>query len=156
MRLRALSLGAVLGTMAFAGAAAAADAPLVPRPNAEVGFVGMTDRLWAGSSTSEQCVGPRRRRALPFLQPRQNFAVAERRGELIGEFLDPAPAPHVVATARSCAAVAGDAPTTRILLAGGAAGLTRFQRAFAACMVQHEAGRAVGSMTLWIDNHCNW
>ncbi|MCR5879423.1 hypothetical protein [Phenylobacterium sp. J367] len=144
-----------------AGAAQAADsgagvAVAGARATASVGFEGPSDRLWTGVSTNEECVGPRRRRLLSLFQPAQRYAVAERRGELIGEFLTPTPAPQVVAAARSCAAAAGDNATARIMLAGGPTGLVRFQRAFSACMTQHDAGQAVGSLTLWVDNHCNW
>ncbi|HEY8616037.1 hypothetical protein [Phenylobacterium sp.] len=139
-----------------ATAADAADAPLQPRPRVEVGFHGAADRLWTGSMITEQCVSPRRRRALSLLLPRQRYAVEERRGELIGEFLSPAPAPHLVATARSCAAAAGETATTPVMLGGGAAGFSRFRTAFADCMHQRQAADAVGSITLWIDNHCNW
>lgn len=143
--------------LATATVAEAADTPYQPTPKANVGFAGPADSLWAGSLTTEQCVTPRRRRLLTFFQPKQRYAVAESRGELVGEFRASAPLPaSLVATARSCAASAGETATTRLLLTGGAPGFSRFQTAFAACMTQHDAAQAVGSMTLWIDNRCNW
>lgn len=143
--------------LATAGAAEAADAAYQPIARVNVGFSGPADSLWSGSLTTEQCVTPQRRRLLSIFQPRQRYALAESRGELVGEFRTGGPLPaQLVATARSCAVTAGEAATTRLLLTGGAPGFSRFQTAFAACMTQHDAAQAVGSMTLWIDNRCNW
>lgn len=143
--------------LAAATAAEAAEATYQPTPKVNVGFAGPADSLWSGSLTTDQCVTPQRRRLLSVFQPRQRYAVAESRGELVGEFRTAAPLrAELVATARSCAVTAGETATTRLLLTGGAPGFSRFQTAFAACMTQHDAAQAVGSMTLWIDNRCNW
>lgn len=143
--------------LAAATAAEAADSTYQPTPKVNVGFAGPADSLWSGSLTTERCVTPRRRRLLTFFEPRQRYALAESRGELVGEFRAAGPLPaSLVATARSCAAAAGETATTRLMLTGGAPGFSRFQTAFAACMTQHDAAQAVGSMTLWIDNRCNW
>ncbi|WP_334165054.1 hypothetical protein [Phenylobacterium sp.] len=143
--------------IAVATAAEAADTPYQPASKTSVGFAGPAGSLWSGSLTSEQCVTPRRRRLLTFFEPRQRYALAESRGELIGEFRASTPLPaSIVTTARACATVAGETATTRLMLTGGAPGFSRFQTAFAACMSQHDAAQAVGSMTLWIDNRCNW
>ncbi|WP_374473119.1 hypothetical protein [Phenylobacterium sp.] len=155
MRFWSFGVGAVMA-LAAAGAAEAADAPFQPRPKTEVGFKGAVDRLWSGSVVTEQCVTSRRRRLASLFQPKLRMAAYERRGELIGEFASPAPAPHVVETARRCAAAAGETTTTRTLLAGGPAGFSTFQTAFSACMTERQAGQAVGAMTLWIDNRCDW
>jgi hypothetical protein len=155
MRFWSFGVGAILA-VAIAGAAEAADAPHQPRPKTEVGFKGPVDRLWSGRLAVEPCVTPRRTRLTELFAPRPRYASAERRGELIGEFMSPAPAPQVVAAARSCAASAGEAATTRALLTEGVAGFSKFQIAFAACMDTRAAGQAVGSMTLWIDSRCDW
>jgi hypothetical protein len=142
----------------MAGGAYAADA-YTPAPKTEVGFIRTADRLWAGSMSSlEACVRPRaRRRLITLFLPRQHYAVQERRGELIGEFLTPPPvAPAVFDRARACAAAAGSAATTPVMLTGGAPGMAKFQTAFSSCMAEHQAAQYVGSMTLWIDNQCIW
>ncbi|WP_395671638.1 hypothetical protein [Phenylobacterium sp.] len=157
---RLLGLAALAAAAGVAGVAHAAGAfAPAPVPKTEVGFIRTADRLWAGSmSTLEACVRSRARpRLVALFLPRQPHALRERRGELIGEFLTPAPvAPAVFDRARSCATLAGAAATTPAMLAGGAPGLAKFQAAFSTCMAEHQASQYVGSMTLWIDNQCVW
>lgn len=103
------------------------------------------------------CLSGPRGPAPPAVTARRRVVFQERHGELIGEFRSPTPiAPAAVATARACARRAGDQATTPELLLGGAPGFSKFRAAFDACMSDAQAGHSLGSMTLWIDTHCNW
>jgi hypothetical protein len=112
-----------------------------------------SERLWSASLALPACVQPVGE--LPAATARRRVVPQERHGELIGEFRSPGPiAPATVATARACAVRAGDQATAPEMLLGGAAGFSKFQAAFDACM--GEAHASVGAMTLWIDTRCNW
>lgn len=157
MRIRSLAFGAFLACAAPV-AAGAADSGYEPVAKVNVGFENTADRLWSGSMAMPACSRPnQRRRLMSFFAGPQPLASQERHGELIGEFVGPQPiAQSVRDQARDCAALAGDKTTARLMLAGGPSGLSRFQRAFKACMAKQDAPQAVGSMTLWIDSHCNF
>lgn len=156
MRIRSLAAGALL--LAIAPASALADGAYAPVAKVNVGFQNTAGQLWTGSMLLPSCSRPNvRRRLLPFFAGPQPLASQERHGELIGEFVGPQPVdPSVIDKARGCASAAGDKTTTPMMLAGGPTGFSRFQRAFSACMAKQDAPQAVGSMTLWIDSHCNF
>jgi hypothetical protein len=124
-------------------------------PKASIGFIRTADRFWSGAVPLAPCARPNVRRNLFALAtPRFLTASQERRGELIGEILSPPPLARLVAAkARDCASSAGEPP---VLLTQGAPAFSRFRNAFSACMAEQDAAQYVGSMTLWIDNHCNW
>jgi hypothetical protein len=65
-------------------------------------------------------------------------------------------APKVVAQARSCATEADSATTTYALLSDAERNWGVFRSAFSACLTRNNTAQYVGSMTLWIDQACNW
>jgi hypothetical protein len=155
MRSSSLALAALSG-LAIASPALTETYSTVSK--ASVGFIRTADRFWSGRLELAPCARPNvRRNGLALATPRFHAATRERRGELIGEILSPPlMAPLVTAKARDCAANAGETAPAPVLLAEGAAGFSQFHSAFSACMVREDAAQYVGSMTLWIDNDCNW
>ena len=153
--MRALSrcLGAIVAFFVCLPAVAAAEGAF---PKTMVGFQGPSDRLWAGAVELPACPRPRPRR-LSLIAPRHRLALQERRGEVVAEFAGSGPvATTTLVQARQCAARAGEEATPLLLLTGGAPGFSKFQTAFASCMAKADQPAAVGSMTLWVDNDCNW
>jgi hypothetical protein len=153
--MRTLSLvgGTIVAAVVWLPASAGAEGGF---PKTRVGFQGPADRLWEGSVALPACTRERSR-LMAMIAPRGRLARQERRGEVIAEFVGPPPiAAATVAQARQCAASAGDEATAPVLLTGGAQGFTRFQSAFSVCMAKADQPQAVGSMTLWVDNRCNW
>ena len=155
MRLSWLGLAALSGFAVASPALAEADEATA---RTSVGFVHTADRFWSGRVDLPPCARPDvRRNRFALATPRFRAATQERRGELIGEILGPPPLVRLVAAkARDCAATAGEAAPAPGLLAQGPPGLSQFQSDFAACMAREDAARHLGSLTLWIDNHCNW
>lgn len=152
MRTLSVAGGAVIVALCLPAAAGAEGA----FPKTRVGFMGPADRLWEGSVELAPCARGRPP-ILRLLLPPRPVARQVRRGEVIAEFSGAAPiAPSTVAQARQCAASAGAAATAPVLLTGGAPGFSKFQSEFSACMTRADAAQAVGSMTLWVDNRCNW
>lgn len=151
MRALALAAGATAAFFLALPAMAAAEGAF---PKTMVGFLGPSDRLWEGRVALPACAKPRPR----LFAPRSRApAVQERRGEVIAEFAGASPVgADTLSQARQCAARAGEEATPLMLLAGGAPGFSKFQTAFASCMAQADQPQAVGSMTLWVDSHCNW
>ena len=115
------------------------------------------DRLWAGDMPLEACDQDlilRRADFSPMAAAR--MATLERRGELIGELrVSAAHAPAILTSARACALEAGTATTVPAMLTRSD-GWSTFQTAFATCMTKQGTAKGVGSMTLWIDQRCNW
>ena len=128
------------------------------RERASIGFWGPADTFWRGGAELPPCSrADVRRHAFSVATPRFRAASQERHAELLGEILSPPPMVQlVVAKARACVATPGVSETVSVLLADGGSGFNRFQSAFSACMAGQGAAQYVGSMTLWIDNHCNW
>ncbi|WP_411288622.1 hypothetical protein [Phenylobacterium sp.] len=116
------------------------------------------DRLWSGGMPLEACdqdIILRRADFTPMAAAR--MATLERRGELIGELrASNAQAPAILTSARACALEAGTATTVPVMLTRGREGWSTFQTAFATCMTKQGTAKSVGSMTLWIDQRCNW
>ena len=76
---------------------------------------------------------------------------------MIGELrASPAQAPAILTSARACALEAGTATTVPAMLTRSREGWSTFQTAFATCMTKQGTAKSVGSMTLWIDQRCNW
>jgi hypothetical protein len=150
MHIKRLALAALLGFVMVSPAAAELRWPL---PKASIGFLRPADSFWTGAVELAPCARPDiRRTRFAVVTPRFHAASQERRGELVGEILaPPARVQQVAAKARDCASATGEAP---VLLTGGAPAFAQFRTAFRACMADEDA--ALGSMTLWIDNHCNW
>jgi hypothetical protein len=65
-------------------------------------------------------------------------------------------APLVIAQARSCAVEADSVTTTRGLLTQADRNWGLFRAAFSACLARNNTAQYVGSMTLWIDQRCDW
>ena len=155
IRMRAVALGggAIFAAFVALPAVAVAEGAC---PKTMVGFLGPSDRLWEGAVELPACARPRPR-LISLITPRARVARQERRGEVIAEFSGSGPVDvGTLAQARQCAASAGQEATPRLLLTGGATGFSKFQSAFASCMAKADQPAAVGSMTLWVDNHCNW
>ena len=114
------------------------------------------DRIWSGGVPDKACLASGR--TLPFTEAQAvRSAVYSRRGEVIGEFrATAAQTPAVVAQARSCASEADAATTTYALLTEADRSWGVFRQAFAACMSDHQQAQYMGSMTLWIDERCDW
>ena len=119
-------------------------------------FWSPAERIWTGGVAPESCLRSGRKAALSAA-PRLQAAAYEQRGELIGEIRsEPAMAPKVIAQAHSCATEADSATTTYALLTDAERNWAVFHNAFSSCMVRNHTDRYVGSMTLWIDQACNW
>ena len=145
--------GLVLATSATG---AAAQIYLGPAAYRTAVFWSPADRIWTGGVAPESCLRSGRKAALSAA-PRLQAAVYEQRGELIGEIRsEPAMAPRVIAQAHSCATEADSATTTYALLTDAQRNWGVFHSAFSSCMVRNHSDRYVGSMTLWIDQACNW
>ena len=157
-----------LATMAAAGSAqAAATTAATTAATANQAYQGPTayrtevfwspaERLWSGGVPSGACLRSGRRTPHP-VTPRLQAASYEQDGELIGEIRSaPAMIPVVVAQARSCAVEADSATTTYALLTDAERNWGVFHNAFATCMSRNHTAQYLGSMTLWIDQRCNW
>lgn len=157
MQLRPVALIAGLALAAVAGASARAEVyPGASAYRTEV-FWAPADRLWSGGIAPQTCERNGRHRSLVGAAPRLQAAVYEQRGELIGEIRsEPAQAPKVLAQARSCATEADSATTTEALLRDAGRNWSTFSAAFASCLARNNASQYVGSMTLWIDERCDW
>ncbi|THD80622.1 MAG: hypothetical protein E7812_07790 [Phenylobacterium sp.] len=119
-------------------------------------FWSPAERLWSGGVSPGACLRSGRRTPHP-VTPRLQAASYEQDGELIGEIRSaPAMVPVVVAQARSCAVEADSATTTYALLTDAERNWGVFHNAFATCMSRNHTAQYVGSMTLWIDQRCNW
>ena len=149
---------AVLAGLVLAGSATAAAAETYQGPRAyrtEV-FWSPADRFWTGGVAAQACLRSGRKVAYSAV-PRAQEAAFEQRGELIGEIrAAPAIAPKVVAQAHSCANEADSATTTYALLTDAERNWGVFHKAFSSCMARNNTAQYVGSMTLWIDQACNW
>jgi len=119
-------------------------------------FWSPADRFWTGGVTSQSCL--RSGRKVPARGSAQVQAAAyEQRGELIGEIRsEPAMTSKILAQAHSCATEADSATTTYALLTDADRNWGVFHSAFSTCMVRNHSDKYVGSMTLWIDQACNW
>jgi hypothetical protein len=157
MQFRRVAFCAGLALAASTAAAAAhADTEKYQGPEAyrTAVFWSPADRLWAGAVTPGACSVAGKRAAAIAHTP---VAAYEQRGELIGEIRSsPAKAPEVLAQAKSCAVEADSATTTRALVTAADANWGTFRTAFSACMTRNHEAEYVGSMTLWIDQRCNW
>jgi hypothetical protein len=153
-----LSRVAILASLVLAGATKVAAAQVYEGPaarRAEV-FWSPADRFWTGGVAPRSCLRSGRKGPFPSA-PRLQAAVYEQRGELIGEVRStPAMAPKVVAQAQSCANEADSATTTYALLTDAERNWGVFRNAFSACLTRNNTAQYVGSMTLWIDQACNW
>jgi hypothetical protein len=157
MQFRRVACCVGLALAASAAAAAAhADTEAYQGPDADrtAVFWNPADRLWSGAVTPGACMTSGKRVAAAAHTP---VAAYEQRGELIGEIRStPAKAPEVLAQAKSCAAEADSATTTRGIVTAAEANWGTFRSAFSACMSRNHQAEYVGSMTLWIDQRCNW
>ena len=114
------------------------------------------DRFWTGGVAPQACLRSGRK-VTASGSPRMQAAAFEQRGELIGEIRSaPALAPQVLAQAHSCATEADSATTSYALLTDAERNWGVFHSAFSSCMVRSHTDQYVGSMTLWIDQACNW
>lgn len=148
----------ILAGLVLAGSATAAAAEQYEGARAYrmAVFWSPADRFWSGGVEPEQCLRNGRTAAFSVAR-RLPAAVYERRGELIGEIrATPTMAPRVVAQAHSCATEADSATTTVALLTDAERNWGVFRTAFSVCMSRNNAAQYVGSMTLWIDQACNW
>ncbi|HEY8572810.1 hypothetical protein [Phenylobacterium sp.] len=153
MRGQSLVCGAAVAIVLGLPAAAGAEGVF---PRTSVAFQGPAEQLWTGQAEAPRCTRPAPRQIALTPSPTRRLPMPELRGELIAEFAGKGPVPPAaLAQARSCAATAEAATTAPVMLAS-AQGFSKFQTAFAQCMDKAQAGRAVGSMTLWVDAHCNW
>jgi hypothetical protein len=149
---------AILASLALAGSttAAAAEAYQGPAAYRTAVFWSPADRLWTGGVPVQACLRSGRKAAFNAA-PRIQAAVYEQRGELIGEIrAEPTVAVKVVAQARSCATEADSATTTLALLTDADRNWGVFRQAFAVCLSRNNTAQYVGSLTLWIDQACNW
>lgn len=149
---------AILAGLALAGSATTAAAEVYEGPAAyrTAVFWSPADRLWTGGVAAQSCLRSGRKVALSAA-PRVQAAVYEQRGELIGEIrAEPIVAAKVVAQARSCATEADSATTTLALLTDADRNWGVFRQAFSVCLSRNNTAQYVGSMTLWIDQACNW
>lgn len=113
------------------------------------------DRLWTGGLEPEGCNAAGAH--APLAAARVRTAVYQQRGELIGEIrAQPAEARAVVAQAHSCALEADAAVTTYALLTDAERNWGLFHTAFSTCMRRNNQAEHLGSMTLWIDQSCDW
>jgi hypothetical protein len=125
-----------------------------PVPRSAVGLPHPAGTIWRGSVALAPCARPALRRLiLARLTPPVRTAAQERDGELVGEFL--APAPMMAEAARTAQACAAAAASPALLLDGGRS-WPAFHQAFAACMAAQHAETFIGGMTLWVDNRCDW
>lgn len=116
-------------------------------------FWNPADRFWSGSLAPGGCNGAGR--AGPLAAGVR--AAFQRQAELIGEIRAlPAQAPLVLAQAHACAAEADSTVTTAALLTEAERNWGLFQKAFSICMTRSNQAQYVGSMTLWIDQRCDW
>jgi hypothetical protein len=119
-------------------------------------FWSPADRFWTGELAPGACLRSGRRLARAVI-PRLQAAAYQQTGELIGEIrAEPAMAPVVIAQARRCAVEADSATTTRALLTAAERNWGLFRSAFSGCMSRNNTAQYVGSMTLWIDQRCDW
>lgn len=119
-------------------------------------FWSPADRFWTGGVEGAACLRNGRHVAAPAA-PRLQAASYQTTGELIGEIrAAPALASKIVAQAHSCATEADSATTTYALLTDAERNWGIFQSAFSVCMARSNTAQYVGSMTLWIDQACNW
>jgi hypothetical protein len=152
------SRAAFLASLVLAGSATAAAAETYQGAAAyrTAVFWSPADRFWSGGIAPQACLRSGRKAAFSAA-PRLQAAVYEQRGELIGEIrAAPAMAPRVVAQAHSCANEADSATTTYALLTDADRNWGVFRSAFSTCMARNHTAQYVGSMTLWIDQACNW
>jgi hypothetical protein len=146
--------GLVLAGSATTAAAEAYQGPAAYRTSV---FWSPADRFWSGGVAPQACLRTGRKAAALSAAPRLQAAAYEQRGELIGEIrAAPAIAPRVVAQAHSCATEADSATTTYALLTDADRNWGVFRSAFSTCMRRNNTAQYVGSMTLWIDQACNW
>ena len=152
----AICAGLALAASAAAASARAATEPYEgPTAYRTAVFWSPADRLWSGAVAPQACL--RSGRHVAQSPARVPAAAFEQRGELIGEIrAEPAQAPVVIAQARSCAVEADSATTTRALITEAERNWGLFRNAFSACMTRNNSAQYVGSMTLWIDQRCNW
>lgn len=155
-----LSRAAIVAAFALAAwatsSAASADAYEGASAYRTAVFWSPADRLWTGALAPQTCERSGRHGMLGAA-PRLQSAVYEQRGELIGEIrAAPAQAPMVIAQARSCATEADSATTTRGLITEAGRNWATFSTAFHTCLARNNAAQFVGSMTLWIDDQCDW
>jgi hypothetical protein len=133
---------ALAASMAAASARADTEAYQGPEAYRTAVFWSPADRLWAGAVTPGACLVSGKRGAFAQRTP---IAAYEQSGE-----------PQVIAQAKSCAVEADSATTTRALVTAAEANWGTFRSAFSACMSRNHEAQYVGSMTLWIDQRCNW
>lgn len=149
---RVVALAAL--ALVAAGGRARAETYEGPAAYRTVVFWNPADRFWTGGLPPEACSAAGRQ-ASPTTRVRT--AIYRRRGELIGEIrAEPARAPTVIAQAHSCASEADSATTTYALLTDADRNWGVFQSAFSMCMTRNNQAQYVGSMTLWIDQSCDW
>jgi hypothetical protein len=147
-----------VASLALAGSATTAAAEVYQGPAAyrTAVFWSPADRLWTGGVAAQSCLRSGRKAAFSAA-PRVQAAVYEQRGELIGEIrAEPTVAAKVVAQARSCATEADSATTTLALLTDADRNWGVFRQAFSVCLSRNNTAQYVGSLTLWIDQACNW
>ena len=148
------SLALVVAGARAEAATSAADGYRGPGAYRTEVFWNPADRFWTGGLAPDGCSAAGRR-AAPIARVRR--AVYQQRGELIGEIrAEPARVPAVVAQAHSCAREADSATTTYALLTDADRNWGVFQKAFSMCMTRNNQAQYVGSMTLWIDQSCDW
>lgn len=141
--------------LAAVGSEAKAQAYEGPAAYRTAVFWNPADRFWSGGLAPDGCTTAGRRVPLPAARVRT--AIYQQRGELIGEIrAEAARVPAVIAQAHSCATEADSATTTFALLTDADRNWGVFQRAFSTCMSRNNAAQYVGSMTLWIDQRCDW
>ena len=151
--LASLALAAAAATSAKAATTEAYAGPAAYRTEV---FWSPAERLWTGGVPAGACLRSGRRTAHP-VTPHLQAASYEQDGELIGEIRSaPAMVPVVVAQAKSCAVEADSATTTYALLTDAERNWGVFRGAFSTCMARNNTAQYVGSMTLWIDQRCNW
>ncbi|MFC3070525.1 hypothetical protein [Phenylobacterium soli] len=145
---------ALLGLFAT-GTQAAAETYEGPSAYRTAVFWNPAERLWTGGLAPDGCTAAGHR--APMAAAKVRTAVYQQRGELIGEIRAlPAQAPLVIAQAHSCATEADSATTTYALLTEADRNWSLFRKAFSACMSRTNQAQYVGSMTLWIDQRCDW
>lgn len=156
MRRSSVGLGLGLALLASPAAAASADAGEADARTHIMWFP--SDRLWTAALPAQGCsaraIAPTGELALASPV---RLAAFERRGELIAELrTTQVLSLAALTTARMCAARAAHTATAPAMLTAAVETWSTFQGALARCLHSEGASSSVGSMTLWVDNRCNW
>jgi hypothetical protein len=156
MRLNWLAFGVVAVCIA-APAALASPAPGWSGSERNLAGFYNAGALWEGAVELAPCArGPLRTVRFAQATPAFRMASQHRYGRLIGEIkASGAAGPQALAKARDCASAAGAGSALPVMAAQRGREFAKFRTAFSRCMTG-DAATYVGSLTLWIDERCDW